>query len=93
MPTFELMCDPETKTKFELSVREEQVERVVYSEELTDAERSDDYAYLTVFIPPEDCDEALRAKTLAFQCCSQEQCVLGDPKDRTPGDYVCTSIL
>lgn len=50
-------------------------------------------AYLTEFLDPEECDDPLADKILAFVCEAGDQCTLGDPKDRTPGCHSFSRIL
>ncbi|KAG8294184.1 hypothetical protein J6590_003358 [Homalodisca vitripennis] len=87
MPTFEMKVDTEDKSKFEISMKENQIERIVHSEGMPDDEKTDDHAYLSKFYALEECDAALAAKILAFECSAAENCTLGNPKDRTPGTY------
>lgn len=89
MPDFRLKRVNEDGSKYKITLRDNQIERTVHSEdpEVNDPKSNENNAYLTEFLDPEVCVDPLADKLLAFVCEAGDQCTLGDPKDRTPGSY------
>lgn len=90
MPDFVLKRVNEEGSKFKITLRDSQIARTVHSEdpEVNDPALNEKNAYLTEFLDPEECDDPLADKILAFVCEAGDQCTLGDPKDRTPGCHL-----
>lgn len=72
--------------KFYIKIDEEQIGRPVHEDELKDVDPEEDQAYMTEFWEFEDCDLDLQVLYEKWSCCLGDQCTLGDPKKRDPGE-------